>query len=759
MGYLIALIPGFIPYKHYIFIAGRVAICLTLFAAVGFALWGIWNYLRTMWRVLIGGKGPEGKPIGKEPAFKQYFFHKAWLDYKEVARQSWDADCKDSKRVMEFCAGCFQKGKAVLTWPVGGVCFIAWLSGAAVACAICLIFALAQAMILALCASVMTLLAWLLRLVEYARMAWNHISMRCPHSECYRRITIPMYKCPKCGAEHRRLIPGSYGLFERRCQCKTTYLRTMFLLGLNQLPNYCPHCQQPLHEQIGVVRNLHIPIVGGASAGKTSFLMANLNELYLRKKKGEIGLDFPSKQDEVLFERCRDDFAEGSPVGKTQNLSPAAFQVNVRDSASNAGLLYVYDAAGELYQEMDTLRRHDYYSYTDGILLLLDPFSLPRVKADFESELSASANAVRPSDEEPLAVYARMIASLRQHTGMKNGSTKTPLAIVVTKADAFKLDREIHATLPEAVAPASGLKAMREALSPKTGSRESAKVRQWLIEHGAGNLVRVIEQDFQEIRYFYCSALGRLPDSSSAPFTPKKALEPLVWLMDHYHLRLDKAHSGGPKSSANPAKTPAGFHTSSGQKIYNQVAALSLWFACVIGSLTFAAPYLRSSSNGVSAWFHSNLWPWGPLRPLTPAEAEQARKQVASVIDAWIVSLKNRNFDQHVSYYADEYFHEYFRRQTRDGLRRQIEGKFNCYSQLRLDYENLEVTPDEYGFRARAVFIRKWKFEGDGKCEDGTFKESVDLKNFDGAWLIVNKSAGKRPLDSSYKCQFRSICE
>src|SRR5574341_182299 len=311
MGYVIGGIIVIVLYLLYLYLVWRAAKFLIPLGVPIFIGWVAWNYVQAMWKAFLGGKGFEDEPIGDEPAFKHYFFYKAYRDYELIIRHSLEENRKLAERLINFGVGCFQEEKAILTWPLGVVYFISLLFGAVGATVVYLIFGLAHAAVLALCASVMMILAWLLRLVEYARMAWNRISLRCPHGECYKTIAIPIYQCPNCGSEHKRLIPGSYGLFGRRCQCETTYLRTMFLLGRNKLPNCCPHCRRPLNELIGIVRNLHIPIVGGAAAGKTSFLMANMRDLYQRKWKGEIGLEFPEKKDEALFERCFRDFAGG----------------------------------------------------------------------------------------------------------------------------------------------------------------------------------------------------------------------------------------------------------------------------------------------------------------------------------------------------------------------------------------------------------------------------------------------------------------
>jgi hypothetical protein len=60
----------------------------------------------------------------------------------------------------------------------------------------------------------------------------------------------------------------------------------------------------------------------------------------------------------------------------------------------------------------------------------------------------------------------------------------------------------------------------------------SASCRKALDALGAGNVVRGLEQYFTSVRYFACSALGRIPDPKNrAPFQPAGVIEPFLWLL------------------------------------------------------------------------------------------------------------------------------------------------------------------------------------------------------------------------------------
>src|SRR2546421_3030253 len=118
-----------------------------------------------------------------------------------------------------------------------------------------------------------------LRTAESVSMAWRRINFVCPHGTCYKKIALPIYICPTCSAEHKRLLPGSYGILRRRCQCTTQFLPTLGLFGRAAIPAKCPQCSGNLAREIGASTDVHVPLIGGPASGKTSYLIAATLEL------------------------------------------------------------------------------------------------------------------------------------------------------------------------------------------------------------------------------------------------------------------------------------------------------------------------------------------------------------------------------------------------------------------------------------------------------------------------------------------------
>jgi Double-GTPase 2 len=351
-------------------------------------------------------------------------------------------------------------------------------------------------------------IAWLvgapLRLFERVRRGLRGAHFDCP--VCRERFGLPIHRCPGCGAAHTQLVPSKYGVLRRRCSCDQMMLPTLQLNGRQNLPAECPN-GHPLGSAIGMVRTLHVPVSGGASAGKTTFLGAAFMELAELVSAGKLAMDvLPDSQS--AFETLVSGFGSGVLPQKTVDERAPALVAEVRGGGSSA-LLYAYDVAGEAYTETDKMRRDEVYGLTNGVVLLIDPLSLSRVQGDQADEIEAEKEFLKPSSEDPQRVLERLVGVLAEK-GVTDLS-KLPLAVVLTKVDAIGIDGAINA-LP--------------------GNRDSQRVRAWLEAHGAGNLVRTASSTFGTINYFRCSALGRTPSGGTDAFTPRGALAPLLWILE-----------------------------------------------------------------------------------------------------------------------------------------------------------------------------------------------------------------------------------
>jgi hypothetical protein len=468
--------------------------------------------------------GAIDQPTGDQPAYKQYFFRKAFIDLKIIITENFRIN-KTSILVLynKIKQHLFvEDNKRYITRPIGYAIICAIPVAAIIGGAAFLGVTAIHTAIVALSAGIIIVTAMVFRGVESVNMARWQIFFACPH--CYRKFSLPTYSCTNCGAKHTRLVPGQYGIFKRKCQCGNL-LPTLFFNGKNKLPSECPLCHSLLSQEMGVAINVHYPIVGGGSSGKSTFLVASMLELEKQSRQGGFSLSLSEKSDLQAIEKARDSFSKGISLDKTTTYKPKAFLATLQKLGKKQQppyLIYMYDAAGEIFEDGERLHQHIYFEYISGIFFLIDPFSMPVVRQEFEQDLAKAGEYVKPSREQPKDVFDRMVNHLKQHKELKKQKDKynIPIAVIVTKTDAFGLDSKIiqvpgqKGNTPEEI--------------------YSEKIRSWLINNGEGNFVRSMESMFAIVRYFSVSALGHVPyEKSQEAFTPKKVWAPLNWVFSY----------------------------------------------------------------------------------------------------------------------------------------------------------------------------------------------------------------------------------
>jgi hypothetical protein len=468
--------------------------------------------------------GAIDQPIGDQPAYKQYFFRKAFIDLKTIITENLRIN---KTSILEIYNKIKQHlfvedSKRYIYRPIGYAIICAIPVAAIIGGAAFIGVTAIHTLIVAFSAGIIIVTAMVFRGVESVNMARWQIFFACPH--CYKKFSLPTYSCTNCGAKHTMLVPGQYGIFKRKCQCGN-FLPTLFFNGKNTLPGECPHCHSLLSQDIGVAINVHYPIVGGGSAGKSTFLVASMLELEKQSKQGGFTLSLSEKSDIQAIEKARDSFSKGIILDKTTTYKPKAFLAKLQKDGSKKQppyLIYMYDAAGEIFEDGERLHQHVYFEYINGIFFLIDPFSLPVVHQEFEQELVKAGERIKTSREQPKDVFDRMVNHLKQHKELKKQKDRytIPIAVVVTKTDAFGLESKIS-QVPE-----------QKGKSPEEVSSE--KIRSWLINNGEGNLVRSIENMFASVQYFSCSAFGHVPDEKSPEaFIPKKVWAPINWIFSY----------------------------------------------------------------------------------------------------------------------------------------------------------------------------------------------------------------------------------
>jgi len=470
--------------------ATAAAICVFGAATHAFAV--------TMSRAIIhrGGAGALQGP--DEPSFRPYYRAQIWRDLQTAARAGWRSAVAETARIQALAA---QTGDEWYLVVFRFILLAYGYIGLVVGAALFALIGLVPALAIALFAAGAWAIGAPLRGLERLRRSRQGTHFDCP--ECHDRFALPTYVCPSCSAKHVALAPGPFGVLRHRCTCASR-LPAVQWLGRERLASECPARGHPLGEGVGTVRTFHVPVAGGPSTGKSTFLAAAMLSLEDAAAIGTLATSVQSSSRDG-YDRLLDGFRRGVLPTKTVDLQAPALVAEVRGKAKSA-LLYAYDVAGEAYDDEHELRSDPGYGLAEGVVLLIDPFALDRVRNDLGEELAATPQ-LGVSREAPQRVLERLVGVLDEK-GID--LARVPAAICVTKCDALGIGAAIDTT---------------------SGADDDARVRAWLEAQGAGNLLRAADGTFKQTRCFSTTALGRMSGTGSGPFAPAGALEPLLWLL------------------------------------------------------------------------------------------------------------------------------------------------------------------------------------------------------------------------------------
>lgn len=450
----------------------------------------------TMYRGIIhrGGAGAASGP--GEPSFRAYYRGQVWRDLRLAATAGWRSAIAETARIRTLVPTSWDSN-------VQTVVRLALTAYSIVGLAIGTLFAMAIGLIPALAIALFAAGAWALgaplRALERLRRKRTGAYFDC--QECHDRFPLPQYVCPTCDARHAQLAPGPFGVLRHRCTCGARLPAVQFR-GRERLAAECPQ-GHPFGEGVGVIRTFHVPVAGGPSTGKSTYLAAALIELEEAAQSGELATTVQSTSRQA-YDRILDNFRKGVRPPKTDGIPPAmAAEISGRQKSA---LLYAYDVAGEIYGTEDELRRDPAHGLAEGVVLLVDPFALDRVKSDLQDDI-AHAPEIRPSVESPQRMLERLIGVVEEQ-GVD--LSKIAAAVCVTKIDALGIG---------------------DAIAAAPGTSDHERTRAWLEQEGAGNFLRAAEGSFRDVRCFGVSALGRTPGTGEGAFVPQGAVAPLLWLL------------------------------------------------------------------------------------------------------------------------------------------------------------------------------------------------------------------------------------
>jgi hypothetical protein len=472
---------------------------------------GLYQSFYLYWVTLLSTVKIRSRYAGNK--YEHYLAHTGWNNWKEVWSGVFQAIGKSNGQWKRDMKSCFASYGRIIAFYYCAMKLAAMLILSAAGSVIHVLFSFLHLMILGIFMFIYHFIRSGFYYADRAYRKMNRINMICP--SCHHKDELPVYVCPSCNSSHDDLKPGKYGIFKRKCMCGHK-LPASVLNGRSELPACCPRCQA-VHTG-NESTTIAVPILGGKMAGKTSFWtmgLEQLNKEILASK--EISLEWDSAAQSAEFQQRVHRIRTNMSVGQTAALVPEAWTFKLESKKwARRKMVYLYDPSGAAFERSDMMKKMEYLSFADGMILVIDSAFLTGNHAAGHFE-QRQTNGISPEE-----IIDRLLLYYQEELGIKvHEKITTPLAIVVHKADA--------GFMPQAANEVSA------AQDHSNDSHEACK--QWLQVNGSHNLLRKLEHQFTTYRFFTSSVLAESEQTKPA--------HALAWIMSLSDKGLKDLEKGG----------------------------------------------------------------------------------------------------------------------------------------------------------------------------------------------------------------------
>lgn len=447
---------------------------------------------------------------------RSYFFGPGYFSVIHTIADAWKANFSVIKRFSEWIGDFGTLGKilGLIPFLFFTLSIAIFGSAATLACSVLHISFILPVMV---GIYILFTIVWL---VDRIYLQVKSIKSSCPYDQT--RSVVPAFACPKCDNRHKRLVPGHYGIFHRKCTCGTK-LPTTFLLGRSSLKAYCPKCGHEL--AASDVQQFSISVVGGSASGKTVLLSAFYHEFFDKIDKNPNAIyEIPSIHEDDFkdlkdwFNGVRCDATEKSITAKMYSvlLKSPAFDVDKQFS--------LYDIAGEAFDDPDLKEMLPQKQMRDsnGVIIVIDPLSAQTMREEAQNEGDDTSNYSEGNAAEVISNFVHYLKNVITGIGTKRKSEK-PVAVVLSKTDLASISRQISYHYIK-----TQMKNTPEKYESLADARDQL-CREFLFSIGLGDAVNELDANFTEVHYFPVSAIGHAANGET--FEPEHVLEPFCWLI------------------------------------------------------------------------------------------------------------------------------------------------------------------------------------------------------------------------------------
>ena len=460
----------------------------------------IYNYFTALFTNFRFEKPSIKTNVKDEPAIKSYLYGKGLNDLYKIISDTWALNFK----LIGFFLNeiCF-KTELVLSLIYIGSAISIFLFGSIFS----IIISILHFLILGSFFIILSIMFSVVLFIEKIYLHIHRYFAACPY--CHTKSLLPEYLCNNCGAIHAHLIPNEYGVFYHTCQCGNK-LPSTFFLNRGNLQARCVSCHQFLDRTHIESKRLFIPILGGPSVGKTSFMFSSVHQIVeVTAKKLGYETEFIDKNTEMKYNKTVQNMKDGHLPDKTVENIPKAFNLALKKGKHTDLLLYIYDPAGEAYNKTDYISLQKYNEYGSGMIFIIDPFSFNAVKNKYTSDLAKTG--VSPSKLSANDALSRVLSALEESFGLsKTAKYKKPFAVVINKIDA--LDKN-------------------EIIFQNNNEEEShIQIKKQLEEWNEFALIQQLEARFSNFKFFKVSSLENLNNDAN------NLTESILWIGKSYNI-------------------------------------------------------------------------------------------------------------------------------------------------------------------------------------------------------------------------------
>ncbi|MFG2986640.1 hypothetical protein ACGFYQ_36270 [Streptomyces sp. NPDC048258] len=477
---------AYLPFAPVIAALRGLALVTQVLAGYGRTLVGV-VYRRTPEFQTLPPYRPQDEEV---KAYRNYFFGPGFRDLRQLLtleQRSYARTVGDSFRTVTSRQFTAPTQHRALTVPYGLTLYVGLCAGAVVALPPLGLLLGLHALGLVLLTGGARFLAGTLRAVDRAVLWMKRLrtGMLCPH--CFERVPYPAYDCPSptCRRRHADIRPGTYGIFRRRCECGQRMPTLLMLMSRDaRLQAYCvyPHCGKPMNADAGHMPEVVLPLIGGQAAGKTQLMAAMLLSLENAAARGGPAITLADGESDANYQVLRQVLRMRGHTRATQKTLPRAHSF-VLGSGRSERLVHLFDTAGERFVDRDDTDALRYARAARTFIFVLDPMAVKAFWTTLEPPPGPSLDRTLGSTVDPEEVFARSVQAV---AAMGAPLKRSRLAVAISKTD---------------------LLAGHGPGADRLDGGDDA--RTWLCDVlGLHSLVRTMELDFEEVRFFRTAAVA-----------------------------------------------------------------------------------------------------------------------------------------------------------------------------------------------------------------------------------------------------------